>query len=97
LLDWVGFDMKALPDDIDAIVRKPGAALQALKSLQALLDSGVSYEIRTTYGPGVFDKEYALKITDFLKSKGVKEHKLQNVRTDGTRAEFQEKYKKSRT
>jgi pyruvate formate lyase activating enzyme len=95
LIDWVGFDFKALPKDIDKITRTTGASEKALKSFEILLNSGVDYEIRTTYGPGVFDKKYALKITSFLKEKGVKRHILQNVRPDGTRDEFVKKYYKA--
>ena len=92
LIDWVGFDMKALPNDIDSITRTNGASKQALKSLDILIKSGVNYEIRTTYGHGVFNKKYVKRITKFLKEKGVKEHILQKVRPLGTRKEFMKKY-----
>jgi pyruvate formate lyase activating enzyme len=92
LVDWVGFDIKALPQDVDKVVRTRGARTAAEKSLELLLASGKDFEVRTTYGPGIFDEAYVQKITDYLKGLGIKKHVLQRVRTQGTRESFQEKY-----
>jgi anaerobic ribonucleoside-triphosphate reductase activating protein len=94
LVDWVGFDVKALPNDIDKIVRAKNHSQNMLKSLDLLINSNTNFEIRTTYGYGIFDESYAKRISEWLKSKGVYKHILQYARTDGTRDEFVKKFKK---
>jgi pyruvate formate lyase activating enzyme len=52
LVDWVGLDIKAPPDDrYDRLVQKPGAARNFLHSLQLVQESGVDFTLRTTVDP----------------------------------------------
>ena len=56
LLDWVGLDVKAPPDArYDRITGRGNSAHKFLQSLRALLDSGVSRELRTTVDPQLLD------------------------------------------
>ncbi|MGB5568670.1 MAG: anaerobic ribonucleoside-triphosphate reductase activating protein, partial [Sedimenticolaceae bacterium] len=47
-LDWVGLDIKALPQDYGALTGVPGSGERAFESLQFLIESGVRHEVRVT-------------------------------------------------
>lgn len=47
-VDWVGLDVKALPEDYDALTTRPGSGAAAWRSLALLLASGVAHEVRIT-------------------------------------------------
>lgn len=83
LLDWVGLDIKGLPDQYPAITRIVGSGQRAWASLDAILTSGVDYEVRTTRMPGVAD-ELLLGLARALKAKGVRQYTLQTCRTHDT-------------
>ena len=51
LLDWVGLDIKALPEDYPALTGIPGSGEPAWESLERLLAAGVPLEVRTTLAP----------------------------------------------
>lgn len=82
-LDWVGFDAKALPEYYAAVtqVRDSGAPVQ--ESLQALLDSGVDYEVRTTLQPGLHDGAHVQALAQWLGARGVQHFALQQFRATG--------------
>lgn len=48
LVDWVGLDIKALPDDYPALTGVAGSGGRAWRSLQLLVASGVDHEVRVT-------------------------------------------------
>lgn len=48
LVDWVGLDIKAPPEDYPALTGVPGSGDQAFESLELLLASGKPHEIRIT-------------------------------------------------
>ena len=48
LLDWVGLDIKALPEDYPALTGVLRSGEQAWQSLRLLLDSGIAHEVRIT-------------------------------------------------
>jgi pyruvate formate lyase activating enzyme len=50
-LDWVGLDIKALPEDYRALTGAPDAGERAWRSLHLLLASGIPLEVRTTLVP----------------------------------------------
>ena len=45
-LDWVGLDIKALPQDYAALTGVPGSGERAFESLQFLVESGVAHEVQ---------------------------------------------------
>ena len=88
VLDWVGFDVKALPANYAAITGIASSATTAMASLHLLLGSGVDYQVRTTWGPGVMTHDQALTVIAWLRSLGVHEPVLQPLRTNGVRPAF---------
>lgn len=85
-LDWVGLDVKALPAHYASVtqVRDSGAPVQ--ESLQAVLESGVAYEVRTTLQPGLHDAAHVHALTHWLSEHGVRDFALQQFRAMGCSA-----------
>ncbi|HEY9031715.1 MAG TPA: anaerobic ribonucleoside-triphosphate reductase activating protein [Kangiella sp.] len=83
-VDWVGFDVKDLPEFGDAIIRVDGAAQANWQSLDVLLNSGVDYECRTTVHWNLTNPERVLKLAKALAAKGVKNYNLQIARNKNT-------------
>jgi len=83
LVDWVGLDIKALPQDYPEVTGVPGSGKQAWASLRLLLASGVPYEVRTTPMPG-HDRASDLRpLAGLLAEAGVQGHRIQTCRTTG--------------
>ena len=80
--DWVGFDVKALPEDCQAITRVAGSGTANWRSLEHLLASGVDYECRTTVHWHLFKPERLLILAQRLNALGVKHFAVQLVRTE---------------
>lgn len=79
-LDWVGFDLKADLADGDAYDTLAGArhsAAAVRRSLQALLASGVDFEIRTTYHPRLISDGALRAMAEQLRDLGVTQWVLQ--------------------
>ncbi len=95
-LDWVGLDIKALPEDYPALTGAPDAGARAWRSLHLLLASGIPLEVRTTLSPpGNFlpkgrgnpgdegDRDFQFQVTTLmyrLAAAGVQRYALQTVR-----------------
>ncbi|EXF92917.1 radical SAM protein [Pseudomonas fluorescens HK44] len=79
--DWVGFDVKALPEDCQAITRVEGSGTANWRSLEYLLASGVDYECRTTVHWHLFEPARLLILAKRLNALGVKRFAVQLVRT----------------
>lgn len=80
--DWVGFDIKALPEDCQAITRVEGSGTANWRSLEYLLASGVDYECRTTVHWHLFEPARLLILAKRLNALGVKRFAVQLVRTE---------------
>jgi pyruvate formate lyase activating enzyme len=80
--DWVGFDVKALPEDCQAITRVEGSGTANWRSLEHLLASGVDYECRTTVHWHLFEPARLLVLAKRLSELGVKRFAVQLVRTE---------------
>jgi pyruvate formate lyase activating enzyme len=92
LVDWVGFDVKARPENLAAVTGVTASAAAMTESLRLLLASGVDYQVRTTWGPGVpgvETVEEAESVLAWARAQGVIDPVLQPVRTEGTRELFQ--------
>ncbi|MCW8857350.1 MAG: anaerobic ribonucleoside-triphosphate reductase activating protein [Kangiella sp.] len=83
-VDWVGFDVKDLPEFGDAIIRVDGAAQANWQSLDLLLSSGVDYECRTTVHWNLTNPDRVLKLAETLAAKGVENYNLQIARNKNT-------------
>ena len=72
LVDWVGMDIKATPEGYDAITCIADSARPALASAQALVDSGVPYEFRTTAHPALHSERDIVALAHTLHTLGVR-------------------------
>ena len=90
-VDWIGFDVKAPAHLYRAITRVGGettTADRAFESLRMVLDAGIDVQVRTTVDPTVLTDADVHELTDTLFDMGVREHVLQQVRTEGTTPEY---------
>lgn len=83
LLDWVGFDVKAMPSGYDAITQRTGSQIAAWESLGLLLASGVDYECRTTVHNALITESQLSDMADLLAKMGVHTYALQAFRSEG--------------
>lgn len=82
--DWVGFDVKDLPQYADALIQVKGAGNANWSSLKALLASGVAYQCRTTVHWDLISPERVLQLAQRLSQTGVTNYNLQIARTRNT-------------
>lgn len=76
VVDWVGFDVKTLFDVYEQ--RIPGAKEKQIReSLRLLIDSGISFEARTTLDPRVIGVDELLPLAETLADMGVKNYAVQ--------------------
>ncbi|MDP2827443.1 MAG: anaerobic ribonucleoside-triphosphate reductase activating protein [Sulfuricellaceae bacterium] len=83
LFDWVGMDIKARFGDYEKISGVPGSGERASLSLQAVLESGVDYEIRTTVHPGQITENGIILLGQELAALGVQHYVPQAFRAQG--------------
>lgn len=81
LVDWVGFDVKALPEQSRLITGVEGSGEANWRSLGHLLESGVAYECRTTVHWHLIDADHLWELAQRLRSLGVERYVVQCVRT----------------
>ena len=77
MIDWVGLDIKALPEKYTDLTGVPGSGERAWESASRVIDSGVGYEIRTTYHPDLYPVDDLEQIVSRLDLLGAKNLKLQ--------------------
>ncbi|MDR1289331.1 MAG: anaerobic ribonucleoside-triphosphate reductase activating protein [Holosporales bacterium] len=77
LVDWIGFDIKTVFRKYDIVTQFQGSGLLVKIGLEILLNSGVSYEIRTTYDSRFISQEDVLKVAEILQKLGVREWTIQ--------------------
>ncbi len=82
LCDWVGFDLKSLPELYDLLTATPGAGGRAWQSLDILQASGVAYEIRTTVHWQLLSRERLSQLARVLADRGVSRWAVQICHTD---------------
>ena len=76
LLDWVGLDIKDLPEHYPALTAVPGSGIHAWQSLELLRNSTLPFQVRTTLGPDLpATRLQALRAR--LDAAGVSDHLLQ--------------------
>jgi pyruvate formate lyase activating enzyme len=79
--DWVGFDVKALPEDSQRITGVRGSGEANWRSLHNLLASGVDHECRTTVHWGLMNLDSVWRLALKLQEAGVKRYAVQRVRS----------------
>jgi pyruvate formate lyase activating enzyme len=85
-LNWVGLDIKALPQRYDAITATPGSGARAWAALDAMLAHGIDHECRTTWHAGLFGVDELLELARALAARGVRHWALQECRVHGAPA-----------
>ncbi len=81
MLDWVGLDIKALPEGYPAITGVANSGERAWESLRILLGAGVRTEVRTTVLPGWTLEDPLGPLMERLAAAGVDDYALQGCRT----------------
>jgi pyruvate formate lyase activating enzyme len=71
LLDWVGLDIKAPFQCYETVTCVPGSGERVRRSLDLVLRSGVDYECRTTWHPGLFPESDLSALGEALTARGV--------------------------
>ncbi len=83
LLDWVGLDVKAPFDRYAAVTGSPRSGAQVRRALDAVLASGISYELRTTVHAALLDAADLVAIAEDLQARWVRRWVLQVFRPTG--------------
>lgn len=82
-LDWIGLDIKAPQHLYDTITHRRRSDRRVAIALHHVLDSGIAYECRTTWHPGLFPETELQRLADELAQAGVRHWALQECRLDG--------------
>jgi len=82
-VDWVGLDIKALPEDYPALTGVHGSGARALDSLDYLTESGIPHEVRVTVHDALLPPDKLQRLIDLLADHGAGEVMLQRCRTSG--------------
>jgi pyruvate formate lyase activating enzyme len=80
-LDWVGLDIKALPEDYEALTGVRRSGERAWASLAVLQDSGVPFDVRITVHERLLNPAGRLRLRDRLRAAGVDRPTWQDCRT----------------
>ncbi len=83
LCDWVGLDIKAPRAAYARITGAAGGGEAAFRSLGMLVASGVAYETRTTWHPGLLDEAELVALAGELAEAGAGRWVLQAFRPEG--------------
>lgn len=87
LVDWVGLDIKATAAGYEAVTRVRNSGTLAFESLQAVLQSGVCHEVRTTIHPRLHDEDEIRTLARHLNRVGVTHYAVQVFRSTGCQDE----------
>jgi anaerobic ribonucleoside-triphosphate reductase activating protein len=83
LVDWVGLDIKAPFDRYEAITGNPASGMQAQRALDAVMESGVDHEIRTTVHGDLLGPDDLKVIATELKARNAARWAIQMFRPMG--------------
>lgn len=76
-LDWVGLDIKALPEEYPALTGMRSSGELAWQSARLLIDSGLPHEIRTTVHPQLLNGTQQRALHERLLDLGARAHRWQ--------------------
>jgi pyruvate formate lyase activating enzyme len=80
-VDWIGLDIKALPEDYPGLTGVEGSGLPAWDSLDLVLASGVAHQVRVTVHPALLPPGRLALLLERLRRHGVADPVLQDCRT----------------
>ncbi|MFP4190910.1 MAG: anaerobic ribonucleoside-triphosphate reductase activating protein [Candidatus Hydrogenedentota bacterium] len=69
-VDWVGLDIKALPDAYSRITTVEGSGTPAWESARLVIESGISHEMRITVHPRLLSRDHVAEIMARLHEMG---------------------------
>lgn len=82
LVDWVGLDLKAPPDErLDELTGVPGAAGRWIASYAAVRAAGVAHTVRTTVDPRWVTAGMVADLQSWLQTHGSPPSRLQTARS----------------
>ncbi len=81
-IDWVGLDVKALPEAYPGLTGMPGSGALAWESVRLVAASGVPYQLRTTVHPELMSRPQQARLRQHLDGLRPLEHIWQACRTD---------------
>jgi pyruvate formate lyase activating enzyme len=80
-VDWVGLDIKALPDDYPALTGVAQSGNRAWRSLQLLRAGNTPFAVRITQHPGLIDDQQLQELLAELAHNGIARPQVQACRT----------------
>ena len=80
-VNWVGLDVKALPDDYPRLTGVDGSGERAWKSLALLAESGLEFQVRITRHPALLPDLAMQGLLQRLRGYGVDQPTIQPCRT----------------
>ncbi len=86
LLDWIGLDVKAPFDRYARITGVAESGKSAHASAEAVLESGVSHEFRTTFHQALLSEGEVAELAQTLAGMGVRNFALQGFRAQGCKS-----------
>ncbi len=86
LVDWVGIDIKAIPENYDAVTGISNSAQHIAACARLVLDSGLAHEFRSTIHPRLHPENEILALAQTLSAMGVRHYALQLFRSTGCAA-----------
>jgi pyruvate formate lyase activating enzyme len=87
-VDWLGLDIKALPERYDIVTGIGTAGEKAWDALDVALAWGGELEVRVTVDPTVHSRWHILTLLDQLDARGAPRPVLQEARATGASAEY---------
>jgi pyruvate formate lyase activating enzyme len=87
-VDWLGLDIKALPERYDIVTGIGTAGEKAWAALDVALAWGGELEVRITVDPTVHSRWHILTMLDQLEARGAPRPVLQEARATGASREF---------
>ena len=88
-VDWLGLDIKAMPEGYQDVTGKSAAGLKAWQSLEIALEWGGDLEVRLTVDPTTHTRESVLSVIKRVVAMGGPTPVLQEARAEGASEEFQ--------
>jgi len=81
-VDWVGLDIKTLPEDYPALTGAPDSGRRAWDSLECVLTEAASYEVRVTLHEALLPLNKLKRVIRRLAERGVRRLALPGCRAD---------------
>jgi pyruvate formate lyase activating enzyme len=82
MLDWVGLDIKALPEDYADLTGVPGSGARAIDSLSRLVTENIRHEVRVTVHDALLPPPKLRRLIALLDDFGVRDVMLQRCLAD---------------